>query len=69
MSESRTISSEQVEKYVQQRGTCCPYCDREDRGGGFVEIDTGTAWQDVSCFGCGNSWRDIYHLVSMAILA
>ena len=48
--------------YVKKGGISCPYCGCEDVFGGFLEVDAGTASQEVICNGCEKRWRDIYTL-------
>lgn len=50
------------DQHVQGLGLKCPVCASENIEGESVEIDAGTAWQDMSCGVCGSSWRDLYHL-------
>jgi len=38
-----------------------------DIKGGFVEIDQGSAHQDITCCGCGLAWRDRYQLVDIVL--
>lgn len=56
------MTPEQREKYIAQGGTRCPYCGSEDLDGKGVQIDRGTATQEVMCTDCGNGWTDIYVL-------
>jgi len=69
MPESNALSSEQAENYVQQGGVRCPYCGSGDIEGSRVEIDAGTAWQEVSCSHCESRWQDVYELVSITPLS
>lgn len=40
----------------------CPACGCDHIEGGSIEIDTGSARQDVVCKGCGANWTDTYNL-------
>ncbi len=42
----------------------CPACGKGNVEGGPVEIDEGTALQEVSCIDCGADWNDHYKLIS-----
>jgi len=48
--------------YVRLGGTHCPFCDSEDITGAEVNIDAGTASQEVSCNSCDEEWHDLYQL-------
>jgi transposase-like protein len=50
-------------EYLSHKGTHCPFCDSEHIHGGSVEIDGGSAHQEVTCHTCGKSWADLYNLV------
>jgi transcription elongation factor Elf1 len=52
------------EEHMAHGATKCPYCNSEDIQGHSVNIDAGTAWQDVECNECGQGWHDIYTLTS-----
>ena len=56
---------ELAQKYVQAGGVKCPFCDSQDIEGGSVEIDSGRAYQKVSCHKCGKAWHDGYTLDSL----
>ena len=49
-------------EYVAKLGTCCPVCRGTDVEGGPVEIDGGSASQEIRCNTCGASWNDTYTL-------
>lgn len=50
------------DEYVKQGGTCCPFCKSTDIVGDSIEIDCGTASQEVSCNDCNGEWKDQYDL-------
>ena len=58
------MTKAQSDKYVENGGVRCPYCNSEDIEGGFVETGEGRAWQKIKCNNCDYSWRDIYKLVA-----
>ena len=60
----KRYTKKQVEKYMANP-TVCPKCGSKDINGGHVEVDAGGAWQPVDCVECGESWRDVYELVSV----
>lgn len=51
------------EQYVAKGGCQCPVCGSGDISGGPVEVDAGTAWQEIFCSACQASWNDMYKLV------
>src|SRR3990167_2422848 len=48
--------------YAAEGGVRCPSCGSDQLEGGSVEIDTGIAWQPVTCLGCEAEWNDLYVL-------
>jgi Zn ribbon nucleic-acid-binding protein len=54
------------DEYIQEGGTVCPFCKSYDIQGQEVNIDAGSAWQDVSCNKCGHEWQDTYTLTGYA---
>lgn len=46
----------------------CPNCNSEDIVGGFVEIDSDGAHQQVTCQDCWMVWMDVYTLTGMEIV-
>lgn len=55
-------------EYVAGLGCLCPVCKSTDIEGGSVEIDAGTASQEVHCLNCDASWKDLYDLTGFANL-
>lgn len=49
--------------YLQSGGTRCPSCGSHDITGESVEVNEGTATQEVSCLACEAEWVDMYRLV------
>ncbi len=52
-------------KYGASGGVRCPFCDDDQIEGDAVTIDTGGAFQDISCLSCGASWTDGYTLTAV----
>jgi len=59
------LTDKQKKEYVDSDGVHCPYCHSTDIEGGSVNVDAGTAWQEISCIECGESWQDVYMLTSI----
>jgi transposase-like protein len=57
-----SLTSEQIAKYLSQRGVRCLYCGADAVEGGAVEIDDGEARQRVGCGACNETWTDVYTL-------
>jgi transposase-like protein len=55
-------------EYVAKLGCHCPQCGSEDISGGEVNIDAGTAYQEMSCDSCNATWNDQYDLVGYSNL-
>ena len=49
-------------EYLEHKGTQCPYCEGTMLQGGPVNIDAGTASQEIFCNDCGSAWADTYTL-------
>lgn len=54
-----------VQKYLDSKGTICPFCGEEDIEGGPVETGNGKANQEMSCAACDKKWLDLYELVNI----
>ena len=49
--------------YVKTSGQQCPSCESyEITSLDHVEIDNGSAWQEVKCDSCKATWQDVYKL-------
>jgi len=53
------------ETYIKGKGVMCPFCHAESIQGGFVQIEEGKAFQEMSCTECEGTWQDVYQLVDM----
>ena len=52
-------------EYLASGGNVCPYCDSEDISAGHIQADAGTAWSNVECNSCEETWKDVYKLVEI----
>lgn len=50
-------------EYVATGGTICPNCRGCDIEGAEVNIDGGSASQQVTCNECKATWLDVYKLI------
>jgi hypothetical protein len=41
------------QEYIDNYGTQCPHCGSTNLSGDHVQIDAGSAWQDITCDDCG----------------
>lgn len=63
-----TLTQQQMKEYVESGGHKCPFCGAQDGvdggcvTGSSVQIDGPEAYQDMTCSGCSNQWRDFYRL-------
>jgi hypothetical protein len=55
-------------KYIKAKGLICPYCGAESIEGGFIQVEAGEAFQDMSCSQCEGKWQDIYRLVDLVLI-
>lgn len=61
----RELTDEQRAAYIAGGGTACPFCGSIVLSGDVVEVDAGTARQDIDCTGCGVGWTDVYTLTAI----
>jgi transcription elongation factor Elf1 len=50
-----------VAKYEASGCSRCPKCGSEDLEGGRPQVDSSSAWQTVTCNGCGFEIVDVYN--------
>lgn len=60
--------NKQQKFYLDNGGRYCPCCESEEIEGREVDIDAGTATQQVVCNQCHASWVDQYTLTGFEIL-
>ena len=53
------------ETYIKAKGLRCPFCGAESIEGGFIQVEAGEAFQDMSCSQCQGKWQDVYRLVDV----
>lgn len=58
------LTEEQKKAYLE-KSYKCPFCHSPDIEGQSLEVDSGHAWQPVSCVSCGRRWNDLYDLVGV----
>jgi len=63
----KTIAQSLIDQYVTHSGVRCinPDCLSEDISGGSVDIDSGGAFQVITCQECGWSWTDSHELIDV----
>ena len=54
--------------YIKAKGLRCPFCESESIEGGFIQVEAGEAFQDMSCSQCQGKWQDVYRLVDVTPL-
>ncbi len=59
------ITKREEREYLAEGAIRCPKCKGEDIRGRFMEVDTGKAYQIMSCPDCETRWTDVYHLVGI----
>jgi len=57
------------ETHIKNHGLTCPLCRRGPVEGGFVLVETGSAYQKMSCVECEGKWQDVYKLVDIVFEA
>ena len=63
--EPETEWDKQKKEYIESGYCKCPYCGGENIEGAMIEVDSGSAYQPVSCNDCNKSWEDVYELVNV----
>lgn len=53
------------EAYIKSSYCKCPYCESENIEGAMVEVDSGSAYQPISCNDCHKTWEDVYNFVNV----
>jgi hypothetical protein len=51
--------------YIGGKGVFCPFCLSVSIEGSAIEVQAGTASQEMHCPECGKTWHDIYTLVDI----
>ena len=59
---------DRIEKYLASGGGNCPVCGKHNLEGESVDIDGGSATQEMYCTDCESSWTDMYTLTGYADL-
>jgi len=54
-------------QYIEGYWTECPWCKSDDIGGGHIQVDGKTCWQNIMCNKCNKEWKDIYNLVGYKV--
>jgi formate dehydrogenase maturation protein FdhE len=62
-----TLTEEQKAAYLANPSKC-PVCGDTDIEGDMFQVDSGSAWQQVSCTKCHSRWNDLYKLVDVELL-
>lgn len=61
------LTQEQADKYLKNGGVRCPYCNSDDISGDSVEVDIGSASQEMFCHDCNATWNDLYTLSGISV--
>ena len=64
----KTLTSKQIQDYIDKGGNHCPSCGSKDIEGGTTLTDSGIAWQKVRCHDCKFEFQDSYRLVGICDL-
>jgi formate dehydrogenase maturation protein FdhE len=60
-----SVTLEQERKYVEMKGTRCPYCGSMDISSDRTEAAGNEAFSVVTCNCCGKKWMDVYKLIGI----
>jgi len=58
---------ERKRRYLDKKGSCCPFCESDAIEGGSFQADGDTVWQSVNCIECDATWDDVYHLKEVEV--
>ena len=53
------------ERYIENGGLTCPFCGAGPVEGGFIQVETGFAFQKMCCTVCNGRWQDVFQLVDV----
>ena len=59
------LTVNQQKEYLQNKGVRCPHCNSDILEGCPVDVDGGTATQQVACVDCNKNWIDLYTLTEI----
>jgi len=57
---------EKITNYIKHGGNFGIFCNSPDIEGDSIEVDDGTAQQNITCLCCGATWTDNYKLRSIS---
>ena len=57
-----------TQKQYLKNPNVCPVCGGADITGGETNVDSGSAWQEITCENCNATWNDVYTLTGYADL-
>jgi formate dehydrogenase maturation protein FdhE len=63
----KELSAEQKAAYLKTDGQQCPLCGSDDISAGSVDIEGGSAVQEVTCSECDTVWNDRYTLTDVEL--
>jgi len=56
------VTVEEVDPYVANAGTRCPFCDSDQVEGDTITMGAGSANQEMGCLDCDKAWQAQYKL-------
>jgi hypothetical protein len=62
---ARVLGEGAQRRYLETGGARCPFCGNGLIDGHQVEVEAGSAYQEVTCPECGEAWKDCYTLTSI----
>jgi len=57
-----SLTAKAIKDYLANGGTRCPGCLSTEISGSSMQVDNDTAWQEIECANCEQTWTDIYKL-------
>ena len=59
------LSKEQKEKYIDDEGRHCPFCESKTISCGEPTVEVTTIFQNVVCYTCKKEWTDGFTITNV----
>jgi molybdopterin biosynthesis enzyme MoaB len=59
------LVEDEIKRYVETDGSNCLFCAGDKLHLGKLRGGTGVTFRDITCLGCGETWREIFHLAEI----
>jgi transcription elongation factor Elf1 len=59
------LTARQRQRYLDSRGSRCPFCESDNITAASNEADADYITQEVACDDCGEEWMDLFTLADV----